>query len=1326
MGVSNEFLYKPVSESNGNLVVLTPNIYNDRINQVEIVDSQGNVVEQGRFAGNQHNGARGHFRFNRPGAEYGNNFSVRITYDDGTDPLSIPISDGGARYTQNYGSSGATGDLSQSGGGGGYRAGQLPGTQPVYDEEGNLVATAPGQVDYGAITPSYVDYLQNLGLAQIYGNLAAQQYYTNIDRSRDPALGVIQTDIMGITQGLDALAPRSREEGRADLRENIARARELDQFNFSRLEGVNAANRQMAEQANEFNMAQQEAAQEATGLGYRQRINDLLDRLETRAETGRMGPEFDEALNIDIASRSSDLLGTSGISAISGAGVRARDRMMIQERMNLALGAESQMPGILQTAQATLQFQPERAPTAYAQPTQVPLNPSAVEARMPIMSGISAGQAQMSMAGTATQLQAIPATGILSSALSTAQFNEQARYNHEVLTADREQSYNNAMSNIGQGIINQEYAEQLRQEQYDAYGEGVSQRRESDWWGAAGQAIGIGAGIYAGMGLGGQAQGAGAPTRGATQTAAAEPPTTIGGQQVVGSAQTSTGQAGYILEDGSVVPATKYSRPSGSVGGSAQRSTSSSGRSSSGSSVVDTILNAPQDVANFIGTAYDSIKDMITPTKEMRVGNKAVSDVEYNQAMKDFQNLVDGTNDNYSSTSTGYSTPQSKSNEAAMTKGAAQLPESGVVGEALGRAQTFIDENTKPIRDFGVDERVLTDGIEALTNWDNMSESTRMNLSATMGINVLENRGIVDSDTARELRASTDAISTLMNPDSTTAQRATAIGVAAAEFATTSFTGDIANPTTIGGQAVMNQTVDNQGNTAFQLEDGSIVSQSTLENGANTLAAAQALGVLTSGASDEQKIRALSGIGINAARANQLISQTAAGNSLAALSIINTAMDWDNMSNFQRAASIATTSRTVYNSVSNLTTSSAQQAAGSSVLSYSGGQAATTAGIGANVVGGTLSAAAGFASVAAGVDQAADVFAAYDDMPKSKAEGYATTGLASAGAAIGGGLAGATAGIAAATGTLAGATVMGASIGSAAFPVIGTAIGAAVGAVTGAIVSQTGSGKNTGQMMRDSWRDGMLNAGFASKNKDGDVTVKLADGSNYNIGIDGNHKLVNKDGSERHSFDVDWSNQAAVDSIPEAHLFAMATGLDPTTAEGHDLFHRAVGQSLNAASSNANTAEGIRDNFKSMMTEAGVDPRELGMRIETLRATNKITDQEYGVYLDKINSMFGTKLQPTDIDTSRQKIVNMIRNKPQDQLNEYDTKLLNSLTDPKLISDSEKALSKRLGKEKATREGKKYRSEKENKILQTLGVLPGAEKVDLGNIQFNGYIGGLI
>jgi hypothetical protein len=94
-GAGGGFLWKPVSESSGDLVVLIPSQYTGSISTVFIARSNGTVVEQGSYGG-VHNGGRVHFRFSQSGSYYGSGIYVVADLEDGT-TVNWYIPDGGSR-----------------------------------------------------------------------------------------------------------------------------------------------------------------------------------------------------------------------------------------------------------------------------------------------------------------------------------------------------------------------------------------------------------------------------------------------------------------------------------------------------------------------------------------------------------------------------------------------------------------------------------------------------------------------------------------------------------------------------------------------------------------------------------------------------------------------------------------------------------------------------------------------------------------------------------------------------------------------------------------------------------------------------------------------------------------------------------------------------------------------------------------------------------------------------------------------------------------------------------------------------------------------------
>jgi hypothetical protein len=92
---SGSFLWKPISESDKNLVVLLPSHFRQRLEKVELVF--GNQSELGRFAGDTMNENRVHYRFQRPGRAYGRNIRLIATAKTG-EKYVWNIPDGSNRY----------------------------------------------------------------------------------------------------------------------------------------------------------------------------------------------------------------------------------------------------------------------------------------------------------------------------------------------------------------------------------------------------------------------------------------------------------------------------------------------------------------------------------------------------------------------------------------------------------------------------------------------------------------------------------------------------------------------------------------------------------------------------------------------------------------------------------------------------------------------------------------------------------------------------------------------------------------------------------------------------------------------------------------------------------------------------------------------------------------------------------------------------------------------------------------------------------------------------------------------------------------------------
>lgn len=84
------FLFKPISETRGTLVVLLPKEMTGNIESLVLKSLTGEEIEKGSFS-SVANGDREHFRFTKPGAEYPKDLVVEVKLKDGSvKTYSIP------------------------------------------------------------------------------------------------------------------------------------------------------------------------------------------------------------------------------------------------------------------------------------------------------------------------------------------------------------------------------------------------------------------------------------------------------------------------------------------------------------------------------------------------------------------------------------------------------------------------------------------------------------------------------------------------------------------------------------------------------------------------------------------------------------------------------------------------------------------------------------------------------------------------------------------------------------------------------------------------------------------------------------------------------------------------------------------------------------------------------------------------------------------------------------------------------------------------------------------------------------------------------------
>ena len=84
LGKTGGFLWKPVSDKNGDLAILIPKQLTGKVKEVQILNREGTKsIAKGKYSG-VGNGNREHYRFTKPGSGYPDGAIVLIKLEDGT------------------------------------------------------------------------------------------------------------------------------------------------------------------------------------------------------------------------------------------------------------------------------------------------------------------------------------------------------------------------------------------------------------------------------------------------------------------------------------------------------------------------------------------------------------------------------------------------------------------------------------------------------------------------------------------------------------------------------------------------------------------------------------------------------------------------------------------------------------------------------------------------------------------------------------------------------------------------------------------------------------------------------------------------------------------------------------------------------------------------------------------------------------------------------------------------------------------------------------------------------------------------------------------
>jgi len=195
---------------------------------------------------------------------------------------------------------------------------------------------------------------------------------------------------------------------------------------------------------------------------------------------------------------------------------------------------------------------------------------------------------------------------------------------------------------------------------------------------------------------------------------------------------------------------------------------------------------------------------------------------------------------------------------------------------------------------------------------------------------------------------------------------------------------------------------------------------------------------------------------------------------------------------------------------------------------------------------------------------------------------------------------------------------VGAAVGSLICPGLGTAIGAAAGTLVGGLLGCLKTGKHRDQQVRDSVRDLLVQHQVLAP----DYTIALADGSRYNIGIDGEPKA--KFGGRR-PYEVDFSN-------PLAHYaVSWINPLIDLLSQGNQKVKTDfTGYFANAALSNASSLDDVRANVDAIMAQWGITDELLYQGIMQAGRAHRIPAETVRAYLSGIDERRNPTFDPID------------------------------------------------------------------------------------------------
>ncbi len=182
----------------------------------------------------------------------------------------------------------------------------------------------------------------------------------------------------------------------------------------------------------------------------------------------------------------------------------------------------------------------------------------------------------------------------------------------------------------------------------------------------------------------------------------------------------------------------------------------------------------------------------------------------------------------------------------------------------------------------------------------------------------------------------------------------------------------------------------------------------------------------------------------------------------------------------------------------------------------------------------------------------------------------------------------------------------GAAIGTMIAPGVGTAIGAALGSIVGGLLGSIKIGKHKDQVVRDQVRGALVERGIL----DSSFKIALADGSKYDVGIDGGPKA---EFGGRRPFEVDFNHPLSKYAVSWLNplIALMSQGNQKVQTDF-------VGYFVNAALSNAKNLADVRDNVNAIMKQFGVSDEALSKTIVSAAKSGQLDSGTASAWLNGI------------------------------------------------------------------------------------------------------------